>query len=235
MIMEKQAPEYRRLSDWVVGRIIAALREGLLLPGQVLVERDLAEMLSVSRQPVRDGLRTLEHLGVVVSEGRKTYVRSWLPVDVADTQVIMNELTLLALRLAAPRISDDDIAELRKIAEESRVAHDQDSNDYATQAQLDFRFHLVIAEASNNNRLVEMIKWLCEPRLVYEEAFLIDQGYTRWSQVHSQIVEALAAKHPEEAIEISMAAIAEAQQRLVAALDKARQATDGSSEPTDGQ
>ena len=120
MIMEKQAPEYRRLSDWVVGRIIAALREGLLLPGQVLVERDLAEMLSVSRQPVRDGLRTLEHLGVVVSEGRKTYVRSWLPVDVADTQVIMNELTLLALRLAAPRISDDDIAELRKIAEESR-------------------------------------------------------------------------------------------------------------------
>ncbi len=51
--------------------IIAAVARGLILPGDRIVEQDMADALGISRVPVREALRLLESQGLVISEPYK--------------------------------------------------------------------------------------------------------------------------------------------------------------------
>jgi DNA-binding GntR family transcriptional regulator len=61
----------RTLVDQAVDSIIAAAARGEILPGDRIVEADLAQSLGFSRVPVREALRALESQGVVTSERYK--------------------------------------------------------------------------------------------------------------------------------------------------------------------
>jgi DNA-binding GntR family transcriptional regulator len=52
-------------------QIIAAVARGLILPGDRIVEQDIADALGISRVPVREALRLLESQGLVVSKPYK--------------------------------------------------------------------------------------------------------------------------------------------------------------------
>ena len=70
------APDWQPLQpqtlvDHAIEAIIAGAAAGLILPGDRIVEVDLARKLGVSRVPVREALRLLESQGVVVSEAYK--------------------------------------------------------------------------------------------------------------------------------------------------------------------
>jgi DNA-binding GntR family transcriptional regulator len=54
--------------DLVIDAIVPAAAAGVILPGDRIVEADLARKLGVSRVPVREALRLLESQGIVISE-----------------------------------------------------------------------------------------------------------------------------------------------------------------------
>ncbi|MCS5874512.1 GntR family transcriptional regulator [Klebsiella pneumoniae subsp. pneumoniae] len=53
----------RTLVDDAVDAIVAAAARGMLLPGDRIVETDIASKLNISRIPVREALRLLESQG----------------------------------------------------------------------------------------------------------------------------------------------------------------------------
>src|SRR5436853_2307544 len=57
----------RTLVDHVVEAIVQAAATGIFMPGDRIVEADVARRLNVSRVPVREALRLLESQGIVVS------------------------------------------------------------------------------------------------------------------------------------------------------------------------
>ncbi len=61
----------RTLVDQAVDAIIAGASRGLILPGDRIVEVEIAQVLGISRVPVREALRVLESQGVVTSERYK--------------------------------------------------------------------------------------------------------------------------------------------------------------------
>ncbi|WP_046864884.1 GntR family transcriptional regulator [Microvirga massiliensis] len=61
----------KTLVDMVVDAVVAAAARGLILPGDRIVESDVAQRLAVSRVPVREALRLLESQGVVINEPYK--------------------------------------------------------------------------------------------------------------------------------------------------------------------
>lgn len=72
----QDAPEWTRLKpetlvDKVVEAVIAQAARGAILPGDRIVEADLARKLGVSRVPVREALRLLESHGIVLNEPYK--------------------------------------------------------------------------------------------------------------------------------------------------------------------
>ena len=61
----------RTLVHQVIDALVAGASEGLILPGDRIIETELAAQLGVSRVPVREALRVLESQGVVVNEPYK--------------------------------------------------------------------------------------------------------------------------------------------------------------------
>lgn len=61
----------RTLVDAVIDEVVAAAASSRILPGDRIVESDLAQGLGVSRVPVREALRILESQGLVVNEPYK--------------------------------------------------------------------------------------------------------------------------------------------------------------------
>ena len=74
-----------RLADEAYERLVDALVQGRVGPGDRLIQDRLAEDLDVSRTPVRDALLRLKEEGVIEPAGRRGYiVRRLSDRDVRD-------------------------------------------------------------------------------------------------------------------------------------------------------
>lgn len=185
-------PVYRALTDWVVLKILDGVKQGEFVPDQRLSEEDLARRFEVSRAPVRDALHRLEQLGVVERRPpRGLYVRTWTTEDHAEVLALVDALNLLAVQLSFGRLSEDDFAQLEKIVQEAKQATDEGLEADRKQIQRDADFHLIIARASGNRRLVELMERLMLPCVLYvtEAHDYLQRDF--WVSMHGTLLHAL--------------------------------------------
>lgn len=144
-------PESRRVH--LVRAIRGLILRGDLRPGERIVERDVALRTGISRGPLREALRQLEHEGLVVSVPYQgTYVE-----DVSRDQVIE---VLLPIRLVLERfvfrrigstLSEEDCQALEEVIAQMQVASEHE--DLATLVELDLRFHELVVKRVGNHCL----------------------------------------------------------------------------------
>ena len=147
---------YKPLRDVVSEALRQAIKEGILKPGERLMEIQLADELGVSRTPIREAIRKLELEGFVVMIPRRgTYVADISLKDVVQVFEIRSALEELAAGLAAERITPDELEELERILVEINEYIDRDEFDKIVDT--DIRFHGVLYRASRNNRLVDIL------------------------------------------------------------------------------
>lgn len=138
---------YRSLRDRIV--------EGQLPPGARLVELDLAQQFESSRTPVREALKRLSAEGLVsIDPARGMVVREIDPAEAEDIYVIREVIDGLAGRLAAPRVTDDDVTKLRVLMDTQRecVA----DGDWLEMTRANRRYHEVIYRASGSRHLMDV-------------------------------------------------------------------------------
>lgn len=102
---ESAGPHRRRraFGDEVFHILGAAIRDGLLQPGQPLRDVDLAARFGVSRTPVREALQRLERIGLVeISANRYTRVTVRTEKIIADTRAFVVAMSVESLRMALP-------------------------------------------------------------------------------------------------------------------------------------
>src|SRR5258705_12077536 len=96
------------LIDQVYARILDAIIDRTLLPGQRIRQNELADKLGVSRQPVSHALHLLHRQGLVAESGRKGFEGTQLdPLRIRQLYEVRGALDALAARLAAQRIKTD--------------------------------------------------------------------------------------------------------------------------------
>jgi DNA-binding GntR family transcriptional regulator len=192
-------PVYRALTDWVVLKILDSVRKGEFVPDQRLSEQDLAQRFEVSRAPVRDALQRLEQIGVVERRPpRGMYVRSWTDADHAEVLALVDALNLLAVQLSFGRLTEDDCAQLERIVDEARQATETGVEEDRRQIQRDCDFHLIIARASGNRRLVELMEQLMLPCVLYvtEAHEYLQRDF--WVQIHAGLLEEIRSGNLEK-------------------------------------
>jgi len=92
------------LIDQVHDRLVAAIADGALAPGEKLTQEDIAEQLGVSRQPVSHALQLLRRSGLAVEQGKRGLVVAPLdPNLLRDLYQLRTVLDGLAASLAAAR------------------------------------------------------------------------------------------------------------------------------------
>jgi DNA-binding GntR family transcriptional regulator len=100
-------------ADEIALTIEEAIVSGELSPGTVLRQEQLSERFAVSRTPIREALRRLAALGLVsFVPNRGVRVRTLSREDLREAFLVRAELESLATELAAPKMTEEDLAEL---------------------------------------------------------------------------------------------------------------------------
>ena len=105
----------RVLRDEIKEYLIEAILQGTFKPGDRIVETRIAQELGVSQAPVREALRDLEMLGVVVSSPfRGAHVREFTDEELVEIYPIRAAIEGVAARAAADRITAQQILQLEE-------------------------------------------------------------------------------------------------------------------------
>ena len=180
IIMEKNMSnnmminEYLPLREVVFNTLRDDILRGELEPGERLMEIHLAEKLGVSRTPVREAIRKLELEGLVKMIPRRGAVVASITIsDLEDVLEVRKVLEQLTVKLACEKITDEEIALLKKYHEEFAKAIN--TNDLTSLAEKDVSFHDVIYNASHNNRLIQILNNLREQMYRYRLEYIKDR------------------------------------------------------------
>jgi DNA-binding FadR family transcriptional regulator len=188
-----------------VARLLQTIRLGVIAPGQSLPsERELAARLQVSRDTVREAIKSLAEAGYLVSRrGRYggTFLADELPIPGADgaqgiTRAELDDALRLreilevgAARMAAARTLTAAERELLW----SRMA-DVRGADPADYRRLDSRLHLAVAELVGSPSLVPLV---AENRMrvnrLLDRIPLLSRNIAHSDEQHTAIVMAILA------------------------------------------
>ncbi len=186
------------LSDRVKEYIVEAVLNGELKPGDRIVESSMARRLGVSQAPVREAIRDLVLLGFLESEPYKgTSVRSFSYEELWETYTVRAALESLAARLAATRLSGENVDALQHILDKMMEAARQQDRDKLV--QLDNQFHETILQISGNKTLYQLWKTLQFGTwsIVTYRKSSYDPGYL--AARHKELLEALRSNDPDRA------------------------------------
>lgn len=160
--------------ETTASRIYSSIKEQIInghyAPGERLTEQSIAAEFSTSRTPVREAMRQLVADGFAdFKPNSGTSVRRWTPEQMREIFELRVLLESEIASQAATRISAADIATLQQLQDqiESRGA-DVSSDNTARISPLNREFHRIIAQASQNTRLVAMLASAIEVPIVQQ-------------------------------------------------------------------
>ncbi len=147
------------LVDRLVEHVFEAVFQGRIKHGSKVTESEIAEDFGVSRTPVREAVKRLAEMGVLVVRPRcGLEVVSFNEQDLREIMQLRVELECLALRLAMQRMGHGEIAALERAVE--ACERKMESGNRIEIFRADSRFHLAIADFSGNRHLLETLRQL---------------------------------------------------------------------------
>jgi len=171
------------------------LRQAILTntypPDTPLPEEALAAQFRVSRVPVREALRRLAAEGLVTLIPRQgAVVRALSPKEFLDAYRVREALEALAIRLAVPRLSERDLAELERLhGEMQRCAAAGDADSFF---DVNAAFHALFVDRADNAYLRAIYEPLMDQMRRYRSPSLdLRGGMDRSIEEHRRILDAV--------------------------------------------
>ncbi len=217
MPFHKVTPE--KLSSAVVRQIELLILRGILRPGERLPsERDLSEMLGVSRPSLRDAVAELQERGLLSARaGAGIFVADVLGSAFAPALVELfathdeavfdylsfrRDMEGLTAERAATHGTETDLKVVASVFAKMEAAHQK--RNPADEARLDAEFHMAIIEASHNVVMLHMMRSMFEllrEGVFYNRQVMFKQRTTRSALLdqHRAINDAIQARDPQAA------------------------------------
>lgn len=211
--------DHLTLNQQTYFRVRELIEAGILQPGTQLDERSIAHSLNISRTPLREAIATLVEEGLVERRPYQgNFVRVLNAKQINDLYEVRKVLEGLAIRLAVPRLTEDDLTSLRTILEETQKA--LENKDILAYSLADQRFHEAIAQLSGNEILIGSLARLKRQiQLVRVRANHDPAVVEHTALERPQILAALEARDAETAERLMLEHI-EGVQRSVSAAQK---------------
>jgi DNA-binding GntR family transcriptional regulator len=178
-------------------RLRQLIVEGAIAPGAKLNERELSERLQVSRTPLREAIRTLAAEGLVLLLPNRGAVAVQLsPDDVAHTFEVIAGLEALSGELAAQRITDAELAEIRALHYEMLAAFTR--RDLSAYYRLNAQIHDAINAAARNPVLQRSYRTVnAQLQALRFRSNFDERKWQRAVQEHEAMIDKLAARDAE--------------------------------------
>jgi len=188
------------VEDVLYERLVDAITDKYLRPGQHLNEVKLAERYNVPRSRVRRVLERLRDEDVVVFElNRGAFISRPTVEDARNVFEIRRHLENLVVRLACERATPAEIELLRENLREEREAFAALRPDFNRIAA---HFHFTIARMSRNPVLEKMIALLIRRCVLVQSVYERKTGFLCLTEDHGEMVDCISRNDPERAIEL---------------------------------
>lgn len=185
------------LHEQVANRLRTMLVEGRIQPGAKLNERELCEQLRVSRTPLREAIKLLAAEGLVdLLPNRGAVAVKLGEADVRNAFELLAHLEGLSGDLAAQRITDAELAEIRALHYEMLACFAR--SDLSGYYRINALIHAAINQAAANPVLTKTYREI--NARVQALRFRTNQDGAKWKQAvkeHEQMVQALDARDSE--------------------------------------
>ncbi|WP_431096843.1 GntR family transcriptional regulator [Polaromonas aquatica] len=182
------------LHEQVAHRLRQMLVENRIQPGAKLNERELSEVLNVSRTPLREAIKMLAAEGLVeLLPNRGAIAVELTEADVLNTFEVMAGLEAQSGELAAQRITDAELAEIKAMHFEMLAAYTR--RDLPNYYRLNSAIHSAINAAAKNPVLTTTYRQV-NARL-QALRFRSNQDEEKWKSAvkeHELMIEALSAR-----------------------------------------
>lgn len=212
--MNLKIGEREMLHNKVCSVLRKAILKGELKAGEKLVQSELAEVIGVSRMPIREALRTLEIEGLITIEPHKgAVVRSISKQDIEELYELRVILEPLALRKSVRNLSKQDLDALKSNHEDMMLA----SGDEYT--EINKEFHQTLLSRCESPRLMAFIETISHG-FTQDTPEIIPGQIEKSNKEHARILEAILEGHPDKAADYLAKHIERSGIELVASLQK---------------
>ncbi len=174
--------------------------ERSILPGEKILEEDLAKKIGVSRTPIRECLCRLENEGLVeIIPRRGAFLKKYSRKKVQEIFEMREVLEGLVARLVASVSNDDTIQRIKNILD--RVYQLPDQEEYLSEfTRAGVEFHAFLLESCNNEMLQNAMAVINAHLRITRPLTVVIPGRARLTvEEHYHILEALEMQDPEVA------------------------------------
>ncbi|MEJ2869384.1 GntR family transcriptional regulator [Actinomycetospora sp. OC33-EN08] len=205
-----------RVADAVREQVV----EGLLLPGVRLPEVAFCEALAVSRNTLREAFSQLIAERILAREQhRGVFVRTPGLADVRDVYRVRRLVEPAAVRHGVQAQDPGAVKGLAAAVEEGRAAAAQ--QDWAGVADANQHFHRAVVGLAGSERLdAQMALLLAEMRLIFHRVGVREDFHAPYLERNGTVADLVGQGRPDEAAGELDAYLADAEARIVAALDE---------------
>lgn len=195
LISAREMDENLSRAEFAYRRLQGAIRSGELRPGQRMRESELANLLNVSRTPIREAIRRLSSEGLVVlGPSRGMMVAELDKQQVRELYALRATVEGAAARLAAQHASPGELIAMRELLCDSS---ETTAEGHVRRNRL---FHQAIHDAARNRyltrTLVQMSDFLA---LLPGTTFQVEGRPATAFEEHLAILEAIEGRRPDEA------------------------------------
>jgi len=197
----KPLPERRSLGQDVYGKLKQAIVKGDLPPDSRLIESRMANVMGISRTPVREAIHKLEREGLLRhNPSGGFFVVGLTRSDIEETFGIRSVLESYAARLAAAHHKGEE--ELDPL--EQKIHKYQlhlDRGDLKALLRINTEFHDLLYALSRSPRLIKMINDLQDQIYRFRQVLLKAEGNARISNEDHKLMLKLISKRDLEGVE----------------------------------
>lgn len=187
-----------KLGDRAAELIRAAIVTGRLPAGAKVTVAGVARLLGVSNTPIREALIRLAEAGLVRIEGASVRITEASTGSVEMAFELREQIEALTSRLAAQRRTDDEAAELKRVAQASLKAADR--ADQPAFRNADANFHLMVAAMARNEYLEHYARNAYDLASTLRNVRKLSQQFrARAAHMHAEIAEAIDAHDADRA------------------------------------
>jgi len=147
------------LKQQIQDRLKRAILDGVLTPGEQLVEGEIAGQFGVSRSPVREAIQDLERQGYVVKKPRRgTFVTELTPHAVVEIFSLRALLEGYAASIAASLPRPEIVERMRALVGQMEASVEEPG--LAGFSSADLEFHNLLCASTEHSRLIYLSQCL---------------------------------------------------------------------------
>jgi DNA-binding GntR family transcriptional regulator len=203
-----------------------AILSGELMPGQRLVETQLAQMLQVSRTPIREALHQLQQADLVVDDRGVLKVATFTSEDARKLYECRLALENVSVKEACLNASNRQLKQIENLIQKAeKLLTTKPTKLTSFQLlDLDYQFHREIAQSSNNEWLVSLLDRLFDKMILVRIQTMLSNPAVlevRWE--HRQIYDAILERDSDRAVKAIQDHLIASQTRVVLELEQIQQ------------